>query len=219
MFTVVAASLAALVALGLLAGGLLLVGAHAFLRDDDGYYASPTERFETSTYALTTEGLQLRDVGWASGWLLERTVGRVRIRATAAGGEPVFVGVARERDIDRWLSRVAHEEVGDVRFGPFSYDSVRRSGAAAPGRPADQAFWVASAAGSGPTTVEWKVGQARWGVVVMNAEARRGVRADVRVAVRPRLVVPVAIGLLVAGLFVLAVAGAGLWAALREGRR
>jgi len=41
----------------------------------------------------------------------------------------------------------------------------------------------------------------------------------VRVAARPRLVVPVAVALLAGGVLLLAAAGTGLWLALREGRR
>lgn len=70
MVAVMAGSMAALVALVLLAGGLGLLTAHTFLRDADGYFASSTERFETDTYALTAAGLRLGDIGGgAGGWL------------------------------------------------------------------------------------------------------------------------------------------------------
>jgi hypothetical protein len=210
----------ALVVLTLLAAGLLLVAAHTFLREANGYYASSAERFATSTYALTAEGFGLGHVGGGvGGWLAERAAGRVRISATGAGGEPVFVGIARERDLDHWMGRIPHEEVTHVRFDPFSYDSLRRSGTAAPRRPSDQRFWAASLAGRSTQTLEWEVEQGRWGVVVMNADARRGVRADVRVATLPRLVAPAAVVLLAGGLLLLAAAGTGLWLALREGGR
>jgi len=217
---VVAATITALVALALLAGALGLLTAHALLRDAEGYYASSTERFETDTYALTAESLRLGDVGGGvAGGLVERAAGTVRVSATSAGRGPVFVGIAAAADVDRWMVSSAHEEVTDAHVDPFSYDSVRRSGITTPGRPAGRQFWVASAAGRGTQTAEWEVEQGRWAVVIMNADARRGVRADVRVAARPRLVVPVAVALLAGGLLLLAAAGTGLWLALREGRR
>jgi hypothetical protein len=212
---VVAASVAALVALALLAGGLALAAAHLFLRDADGYYASSTERLETSSYALTADG----GVG---GWLADEAAGRVRVSAAGADGRPVFVGIARESDLDRYMTNIAHEQVTDVSFGPFSsfsYDSVRRGGRATPGRPAAASFWVAASAGPGRQTLEWEVEEGRWAVAVMNADGGRDVAVDVGVAARPRLVVPAAIALLAGGLLLLAAAGTGLWLALREGPR
>src|ERR671924_1962956 len=56
---VVFGSLAALIGCALLLGGLALVLAHAFARDDDGYYTSDTERLSTGTYAITVEDIDL----------------------------------------------------------------------------------------------------------------------------------------------------------------
>jgi hypothetical protein len=217
---VVVASTAVLAATGLLAGAMTLLAAHAFMRDADGYYGSASERVETTTYAVTAEGLEPMDVGGGvTGRLLEHTAGRVRIRAAVPSGGRIFVGIARERDLDSWLAPMAHEELTDVRFEPFSYDSVRHIGTALPGRPGDQRFWAASVAGAGQRALEWKVRPGRWGVVVMNADGHRGVHADVQVGAAPRLVLPIALGMLVAALLVLAPAAAGLRASLRERSR
>jgi hypothetical protein len=215
VLAVVAASVAVLIALALLAAGLTLVAAHTFLRDADGYYASSAERLATATYALTADAR-------VGGWFTDEAAGRVRISATRDGGRPVFVGIARKGDLDRYLTNIAHEQVTDVSFGPFSsfsYDSVRHGGSGAPGRPAAARFWVASRTGRGTQSLEWEVEQGRWAIAVMNADGGRSVRADVRVAARPRLVVPAAIALLAGGLLLLAAAGTGLWLALREGAR
>jgi hypothetical protein len=212
---VVAASFAGLVALLMLLGALALLGTHAFMRDGDGFYASPIERFHTTTYALTAEPADVR-TGPAS-WLLDALSARVRIRAAATGG-PVFIGIARERDIDRWLGGVAHERVGNVRFHPFRYDSVQRSGTAPRTLPTEERFWAASVAGTGVRTLDWKVADGRWTAVVMHADARRGVTADVRLAAKANLV-PVALGVLAVGLLILAGAVAALRALLRESPR
>jgi hypothetical protein len=70
--------------------------------------------------------------------------------------------------------------------------------------------------GTGRRTLEWSVEAGRWGLVVMNADGHRGVRADVRIAAKGRLV-PIGTGMLVAGLLLLGGAALGLRAALREG--
>src|SRR5687768_10742099 len=92
-------SLAALVAVALLVAGLSLVWADTTQRDSDGYFTSSAERLSTSSYALTHEGFELRET---PGWIVDR-LGTVRLRATAAEESPLFVGIAREADVDRYL--------------------------------------------------------------------------------------------------------------------
>ena len=111
--------------------------AHATARDSAGFYTSDTERFTTQTYALTSEGLQIGDMrGQGADWALDAVDATVRVRASAPDGHPMFIGIAREADLDRYLTQVAHEEVTAVHSAPFAYDAVRRAGTAAPGVPA-----------------------------------------------------------------------------------
>jgi hypothetical protein len=127
-----ASSLVALVSTGLILEGMAILGSYALLRGEDGFYTSSTERLGTSTYALTAENLEIGDVSRApASWVVGELAGRVRIRAAAPAGS-VFVGIAPRRELDRWLSGVAHEQVMDVLLEPFVYDSVRRRGARRP---------------------------------------------------------------------------------------
>jgi hypothetical protein len=212
---VVAASLAALLGAALLLGAVGLLLGDALLRDGDGFHASPTERFTTQTYALTADPLDVRDEG--AGWVLDTLATRVRIQAAAAGG-PVFAGIARQHDIEGWLSGVAHERVTHVNFEPFGYDSAGRAGGAPRSLPTAERMWAASASGTGTQTLEWKVKRGRWGVVVMNADGRRGVTADVRAAVKARIV-PIALNMVVVGLLALGGAALALRRSLAEGAR
>ena len=212
---VVAASLAALLGVALMLGALALLAGHALLRDDDGFYRSPTELFTTTTPVLTAAGVELWDVGEGA-WLAERVDGQARVRVRSTAARPVFAGIAAEADVDRWLSGVAHEEVTDVRFSPFSFDSVRRTGTSSAGVPGDQPFWVASTAGIGTRTLDWKLGEGRWTLVVMQADGAAPVRADVSVGVRTGVVLPIALGALGAGLLLLAASALGVGRALRD---
>ena len=216
--SVLAGSQLALLALCLLLAGGVLVWAHATQRDSAGYYTSPTERLATPTYALTAEGLELTDVrGVADDLGIDP--GRVRIRATAARGAPVFVGIAREADLDRWLSGVAHDQItnaGDEPGpSPFTYDRDRSDGTRAPGRPAEQTFWAASATGAGAQTVRWDVDDGRWAVVVMSADGKPGVMADVSAGAKTGLLLPLGGGLLLTGLVLAGIAASlillGTW--------
>jgi hypothetical protein len=216
VITLVGGSLFALVALALVLAGIALVLAHATARDATGYYTSPTERFSTSTFALTSERLQIGDVrGGGGGWALDALDATVRVRASASDGRPIFVGIAPKADVDRYLGRSAHAVVSDVSTAPFSYRLARRGGSRPPAMPSMQVFWAASTSGSGTQAVTWRPTGGRWTVVVMNADAGRSVRADVSVGAKTDLLLPIGTVLLTFGLLSLAVAGGLIWMAVR----
>ncbi len=113
------------------------------------------------------------------------------------------------------VGRSAHDEVSDFEVDPFSIRYARRSGHATPSAPSGQRFWAVKASGSGRQTLTWPVRKGSWAVVVMNADAAKGVRADVSVGAWVPFLVWLAIGLLGAG----AVLGAGAGAAVFFGSR
>ena len=208
------AGLAALIAAGLLLAGILLVWAHATQRDGDGFYTSDPERLQTPTAALTAEGLHLGDVDGAGGeWFIESVDATVRVSAVSADGRPLFVGIARERDLDAYLRGVAHDEVRAIEGGDATME--RREGDFSVTTPGNESMWVASASGTGTRSAEWDVQEGEWAAVVMNADGTPGVAADVRVAARTDLLLPVGIALLVGGLVLLAAGGLSAWLALR----
>ena len=211
---VIVAALAALAGLASSAGGAVLVGAHATQRDSHGFYATRTERFSTSTYALTSRV----DLGQAPGerdWTIVHPVGTVRIRATGGDAHPLFVAIGPEADVDRWLAGVSHEQVTGADFGPFHTRTTIVSGEATPTRPDEQRFWAASAAGGGTQTVSWPSTGGHWTMVVMNADAQRGVTADVAVGAKTAVLLPIGIGLVAFGLLLLVASALLVFAALR----
>ena len=174
---IVVGSLIGLLALALLAGGGGVLWGDKTQRDSAGYFTTSSHRFATNTFAITHEGVDIDDVpsGLDSGKLAS-----VRIRATAANPErPLFVGIAPEGAVSRYLADRAHAQVSDIELDPFkaTYDRVR--GSERPALPGLRHLWVASASGRGETTLTWPVREGRWSVVVMNADASRSVAADV----------------------------------------
>jgi hypothetical protein len=196
--------------LGLVAAALLLAGgvglwADSTQRDGDGWLASPWHRFETPTRALTAEGLRLGDVrGGPDDWVDD--LGSIRVRARRTDGGPVFVGLAPEARVDGYLRGVAHTEVTEVR--PSGYRGTVRTGSRAPAAPPSTG-WSASAAGTGTQTARWDPETGRWAIVVMNADGSPGISVDVQVGARAGWLLPLSIGLLIAG-GLLAAAAAGL---------
>jgi hypothetical protein len=123
----------------------------------------------------------------------------VRVTATGSPTHPVFVGIGRKSEVASYLQSVAHEAVTDFEIDPFSVTYARRPGSATPAVPTAQTFWAVEASGGGQQTVTWPVKQGAWAVVVMNADAARGIRTDVSVGARVPFVLWLGIGLLIAG--------------------
>lgn len=211
-------SIGALLGLALTAAGGVLVGIHATQRDGDGYYTTSTERFETPTYALTSEDIQLHVDADGRDWGPLGDIGTARIEAKPAQGAAIFVGIGRHADVERYLAASAHDQLADVSFEPFVPTYRRQAGEALPAAPGGQGFWAASVAGAGPQTLTWDIESGDWDVVVMNADASRGVSVDIAASVKTGLLLPIGIGLLAAGLVAGAVAAGLILAALRKER-
>jgi hypothetical protein len=202
---VVVGVLLGLVGLGLTAGGGVLVWADETQRDG-GYLSTSFHRFDSGGYAIASERFEIdADV---PGWLLEP--GRISpVRIQARGERPVFVGIGRSAAVAAYLAGVEHSVVTDLDYRPFDATYATRAGRRAPLAPERVPIWAASAVGGGTQTLVWDVAEGDWTAVVMNADASRGVAADVRVGADAGLLGWVGAALLVAGAIVV-IGGIGL---------
>ncbi len=198
---VILGSIAALVSLGLLAGGCGAVAVDQTQRDDDGFLMSPTEDFATAAYAIASEQADI-DVAGAER-ALEVFLGTVRIRSES--DRPVFVGIASAVDVTRYLSGVEHSVVTDFERRPVY---VPQPGGAPSSLPGDETFWVESTSGAGEQTLEWEPESGDWRAVVMNADGSRGVAVELSIGAELDPLLWIGIGLLAAG--VLFAGGAAL---------
>jgi len=175
---IVAGGVAAVLAIGFIAGGALLLWGDS-KKDDQGYLSTGKDRYAASTYALATDNLDVDLDG--AGWIMDRDdLGNVRLEVQSSAGKPVFVGIARTSDVSDYLRGISYTSVTDVDYSPFhaSYRD-RDHGGDRPALPADQDFWAASAHGSGTQTVAWDLEDGDWSIVVMNADGSRGVDTDI----------------------------------------
>src|SRR4051812_6214812 len=183
----VTGAIAAFFAVVLIAGGAALLWVSSHKTDAAGYYTTATHEYSTPTRALASDSIDVN--ADAPDWVLSSdTLGRVRIDPRpAASGKPVFVGIARTRDVGAYLDQVQHDEATDVDVNPFTLDKTRRAGEGRPAVPAAQSFSAASSSDGRP--LEWKVRSGAWSVVMMNADGSPGVHVDAavgpQVAVRP----------------------------------
>jgi hypothetical protein len=196
--------LLALIAAGLLAAGVVALVVDQTARDDQGFVMSGAQTYATSTYALVsdTATIDVRGVD-----VLDDLVGKVKVQSDSGG--PVFVGIGPAEAVSRYLRGVPRERVSDLAEGSGTVIAGTRR----PAPPQNQRFWVASAAGTGRQALGWDVRNGDWRVVVMSADATRGMRAAVAVGAELPALLGVGLALLAGGGLFLLVSGVVLVAA------
>jgi hypothetical protein len=205
-------ALLVLVALALLAAGGTALWADRTQREA-GYVTTDVHDFSTSGSALATEPTHFGSAG--TGWLYSPSLlDKVRIRVTPASpGSAVFVGIGRSSDVDRYLGGVNHTVISD-----FWSDKVETVAGGTPvSAPATQSFWVASASGSGAQSVVWKPADGSWSVVVMNVDGRPGIDMKTDLGARLPALPWIAVGVLAAGVLLLAGGALLITGAIRRG--
>jgi hypothetical protein len=172
------ALLAALVLIGSAIAGIVGLETN---RDATGYVTTHTHHYRTSSYALSSESL---NVGGVTGFL-EASLVRLRIAATNDHpAKPLFIGIAHTDDVNRYLADVKHDELRDIKFDPFTIH-YRRLGVGAPKvPPSAQSFWQTRASGNGTQTISWPVKKGQWTAVVMNADGSPNVSVHAQLAAR-----------------------------------
>jgi len=171
VIALVTGSVLLLISLALVAGGGTLAWADG-QQHRSGYVTTSTAAYSTRGYALASDAISLRG-SWA--WL-GLFVDKVRIRISSEPSRPLFAGIARVGDVQRYLAGVGYTQVS----AHGEHEVVGQPGAGIPAPPAAALPWAVRAEGSGNLTLTWAVRDGDWMVVVMNPDASRGitVRAD-----------------------------------------
>lgn len=189
----------ALLGLGIVSGGIALALANS-QQQANGFIETPTRTFSVDTYALTSPPSETgTDID--TGMPVE--VATVRLRAASGTGGDIFIGVAPQADVDRYLSGVNHTQLRDLSFTPFRAEYRDVAGSVPPAPPGAQAFWTAAASGPGEQRISWDIRTGDWAVVVMNADASPGVDVALRAGARSEFLGPLALGLFLGGGFLL----------------
>ena len=82
--SIVAGSVAAVLAIGFIAAGALLLWGDS-KKDDQGYLSTGKDRYAASTYALATDNLDVDLDG--AGWIMDRDdLGKVRLAVESSAG-------------------------------------------------------------------------------------------------------------------------------------
>jgi hypothetical protein len=202
---IVGGSLLALIGFGLLAGGAAAVVGHATQRTD-GFFQTGEVRLASATYAITSDRVDLESEPGASDWLIDRgALGTVRLSIKPGRPEtPIFAGIGPSADVAAYLESVSHDLIRDFELSPDRVEYRRVSGESTPAPPADQGFWVVQVTADSASELTWEVESGDWTVVLMNADTSRGVDLDARLGIKVDWLLPAAIGLIGAGVVLLA---------------
>lgn len=176
---VIAGTLISLLAIAPLFGGGALLWVDATQKDDDGYFTTPFERLETTSFALASDEIDLG--ADPTGRRARVDLGDfVTVRLDVRGLEEsdTFVGIGPEREVRAYLADVRHAEVEDLGFDPFTVDYRYHDGGPPESPPGEQTFWVATASGSDAQRLTWEPESGDWAVVVMNADGSPGVTVE-----------------------------------------
>ena len=140
------------------------------------------QRLVSETAAITAGAVELegdRPTGWP---FSDEDELALRVEATSAAGEQLFLGIGPTADVERYLAPVEYDEIDDVSFHPFGLDYDRQPAAESGGTlepPADQTFWTAQAEGpQSNVELNWDFAPGRYTLVLMNADGSPGVDAD-----------------------------------------
>lgn len=177
-----------------------------FQQRDEGFFTSSTERFETSSNAITSLGLDIMVGQRMPDFIPSDTAGSILVRGeSATAGKDIFLGVAPQQDVSRYLNGVRRSEITELDLRPFRVEYRDVPGTRTPARPGAQTFWTATATGPGRQELRWDLQPGNWAIVVMNADGSAPIAADVQGGVRSDLLWPLFVGLLLAGIVLLAV--------------
>ncbi len=142
--------------------------------------------------ALSSEVVKFGEAG-PDDWWADRDLATVRLSARSEGARAVFIGIAPNADVARYLGSASYDEINDLRTDPFDYSLTRRgTGGDLSTAPTDQGLWTAQSSGPGTQTLTWDVKPGTYTAVVMNLDGSPGVAVNLSAGGRLGWLTPLA---------------------------
>jgi uncharacterized membrane protein len=192
-----------LISISLLLGGAAILIADNIIKDNDGFYTTKTINIDRNSYAVVTAPTDVDvDVGWNSGllWDLGDLV-TFRIEGSNEdSSEQIFIGIARESDIEDYLDDVEYDEIKRLHTNRLDIDYRYHPGSIVPEAPTAQTFWEESTFGTGTQVLEWELEEGSHTLVIMNTDGSAGIDAKMVFGAKVPLLLGIGVGILVAGI-------------------
>jgi hypothetical protein len=204
-----------LISFGLLVGGGVILAVDNGFKDSEGYYSTGMVPISAASTAIIS---QPADFEINTGWFFRsRSPLSIKIEAENLDpSKPVFIGVARQSDLNSYINGLSYDEVTGFDVWPDHIEHIHYPGNAVAPAPADQKFWIASASGTGTQTLRWDVTSGTYSVIYMNADGTSPVHGDITLAAKiPQVVHSLGIGLLVGGIVLIVGGGVMIFFAIR----
>lgn len=201
-------------------GGLMWLG--EAVENDNPWFASRETTFrKADARAIVSEPFEIawHDESQGGSWGLGDLV---TVKVTGEARDPskaVFIGIASDTEVGRYLSGVQYYEITEWTGDPFDDPQIEyrlHSGSTAPEDPTAQTLWAASAHGPGRQTLEWKPEMGRWVLVIMNEDGSAGIDVSGGVGAEVPWLFWLGLGLLLAGLVALAAGAFMVYLAARR---
>ena len=126
----------------MLVGGIAVLAAYAFERDDDGYISTDKHRLDSATHAITSQDIDLGEEAVKSG-------SRRGSRRCPDSGRSRATGLRWHRTdaaVDHYLADVAYDELVDFHGDDPEFEL--HEGGKPRTAPETQNFWVAQSEGT-----------------------------------------------------------------------
>jgi hypothetical protein len=191
-----------------ISGGALLA-----LFGSDRVLSSGQHQVSTPTTALVADLGRVTDIDD-----FQYVTGSPTLHVTADNNAegPIFIGIGRADEVDRYLAGVATDRVTDLELSPLELNSVRHDGSGSPGAPAEQNIWVASSTSS-DAELSWEIRDGHYEVVMMNADGSTNVQAQTRIGVSMQDSTALWSLVIGAGVVIMVIGGVVVIAASRRG--
>lgn len=197
-----------LIGIAFLVGSGWLFWLNSVIRDDEGFFTTDARRFESPTHAIVSEDIDITtDIPDEVDFFLPNRFLDVRFTVTPNESKAIFIGIAEDQDVRRYLSGISYDEVTNIRFDPFRIEYRDHPGDALLIPPTSQNFWEATVEGRGTQILEWEVESGIWSIVIMNADGSAGVDVDLSAGAKVPFIFGISIGLLAGGLFLVFLGG------------
>jgi hypothetical protein len=204
-----------LAAFGLILGGAVLMAVDSAFKDNEGYFTTGFQPLEAESSILVT---QQAEIHMTPKWkMYNRSPITIKIEAyNNDSTKPVFIGIAREADMNSFLKGREYDEVTGFDFSGEQIESRHHSGTTGTAATPDQINWVASATGAGTQTLTWDLASGNYSLALMNADGSSPIEAHAAFGARVAgLINKVGIGILIGGIVALVIGGVMIFFAAR----